>query len=205
MKIKTKRRCPWVKDGDALYKKYHDTEWGVPVHNDKKMFEFLVLESAQAGLSWITVLRKRENYRKAFAGFDPKRVSQFGKREISVLLKNAGIIRNRAKIEAAINNAIRFLEVQKEFGTFSKYIWQFVGNKQKINKLKKHSDYKPKSKESDALAMDLKKRGFKFLGSTTLYAHMQATGMVNDHVVDCFRYKAVGKRRPTKTAKQSQR
>ncbi len=175
--------------GDELYETYHDHEWGVSVHDDRTIFEFLVLESAQAGLSWRTVLYKRENYRKAFAGFDPKKVAKFGKREVTKLLKNAGIIRNRAKIEAAINNAKRFLEVQKEFGTFDAYIWSFVKGKTKVNKLRKHSDYKATSKESDALATDLKKRGFKFLGSTVIYAHMQATGMVNDHVVTCFRYR----------------
>ncbi|MCR4274463.1 MAG: DNA-3-methyladenine glycosylase I [Candidatus Campbellbacteria bacterium] len=182
-----KKRCPWIKIGDELYEKYHDEEWGVPVYDDKKIFEFLVLESAQAGLSWLTVLRKRENYRKAFSQFNPSRVALFGKREVRQLLTNEGIIRNRAKIEAAINNARRFLEVQKEFGTFSKYIWSFVGGKPIQHKIKTLKDYKPTIKESDALALDLKKRGFKFLGSTTVYAHMQATGMVNDHSVDCFR------------------
>ncbi|QQR82914.1 DNA-3-methyladenine glycosylase I [Candidatus Campbellbacteria bacterium] len=185
------KRCPWVKEGDALYEKYHDEEWGVPVYDDKKIFEFLVLESAQAGLSWLTVLRKRENYRKAFAQFNPKKVAQFGKKEVRQLLKNEGIIRNRAKIEAAINNAQRFLEVQKEFGTFSKYIWSFVNHKPMTHKIKTLKEYQPKTKESDALALDLKKRGFKFLGSTTIYAHMQATGMVNDHTVSCFRYRKV--------------
>ncbi|MBP9771606.1 MAG: DNA-3-methyladenine glycosylase I [Candidatus Pacebacteria bacterium] len=188
-----KKRCPWVKEGDALYENYHDHEWGSPVYDDRTIFEFLVLESAQAGLSWITVLRKRENYRKVFVGFDPKNVAKFTARDVAKLLKNVGIIRNRAKIEAAINNAKRFLEVQKEFGTFSKYIWSFVGGKPKVNKLRTNKDYKSTSKESDALAKDLKKRGFKFLGSTTVYAHMQATGMVNDHVVSCFRHNQVGK------------
>jgi DNA-3-methyladenine glycosylase I len=186
-----KKRCPWIKIGDELYEKYHDTEWGVPVYDDKKIFEFLVLESAQAGLSWLTVLRKRENYRKAFAQFNPKKVAQFGKKEVTQLLNNEGIIRNRAKIAAAINNAQRFLEVQKEFGTFSKYIWSFVNHKPIQHKIKTLKEYKPKTKESDALALDLKKRGFKFLGSTTIYAHMQATGMVNDHTTTCFRYKKV--------------
>ena len=184
-------RCPWVPKGDELYERYHDHEWGVPVHDDTKIFEFLVLESAQAGLSWRTVLYKRENYRKAFAGFDPKKVAKFGKREIEKLLKNAGIIRNRQKVEAAVNNAKRFLEVQKEFGTFDAYIWSFVKGKTKINKLRTNKDYKATSKESDALAADLKKRGFKFLGSTVVYAHMQATGMVNDHVISCFRHREV--------------
>jgi DNA-3-methyladenine glycosylase I len=186
-----KKRCPWVKEGDVLYEKYHDTEWGVPVHDDRKMFEFLVLESAQAGLSWITVLRKRENYRKAFAEFNPSKVAKFGKREVSKLLKNEGIIRNRAKIEAAINNAQRLIEVQKEFGTFSNYVWGFVGGTPIQHKIKTLKDYTPTTKESDALARDLKKRGFTFLGATIVYAHIQATGMVNDHVVSCFRHTQV--------------
>lgn len=190
-----KHRCPWLKAGDALYEAYHDHEWGVPVHDDTKIFEFLVLESAQAGLSWLTVLRKRENYRKAFAGFNPRKVSKFGSSEVEKLLKNEGIIRNRAKIEAAINNAQRFLEVQKEFGTFDAYIWSFVQGKTIRGKVRKLSDYKPTTKESDALAKDLKKRGFKFLGSTVVYAHMQATGMVNDHIQTCFRYGQVKKMR----------
>lgn len=187
--MKSKKRCAWVKEGDTLYEKYHDTEWGRPVRDDLKMFEFLVLESAQAGLSWLTVLRKRENYRKAFAGFDPKKVAKFGERDVVRLLKNKGIIRNRAKIEAAINNAKRFLEVQKEFGTFSKYIWRFVNGKPIHHKIRTLKDYKATTKESDALALDLKKRGFKFLGSTVIYAHMQAVGMVNDHMEGCFRNK----------------
>ena len=190
-----KPRCPWLKADDALYEAYHDHEWGVPVHDDTKIFEFLVLESAQAGLSWLTVLRKRENYRKVFAGFDPRKVSKFTSLKIEKLMQDAGIIRNRAKIEAAINNAKRFLEVQKEFGTFDKYIWSFVKGKPIQGKVRKLSDYKPTTKESDALAKDLKKRGFKFLGSTVVYAHMQATGMVNDHVQTCFRHAKVKKMR----------
>lgn len=188
-----KKRCPWVTAGDSLCEKYHDTQWGVPVHDDRTLFEFLVLESAQAGLSWLTVLRKRENYRKAFAGFDPKKVSQFNARDVARLLKNEGIIRNRAKIEAAINNAKRFLEVQKEFGTFSKYVWRFVGGTPIQHKIRTLKDYRATTKESDVLAKDLKKRGFKFLGSTIVYAHMQATGMVNDHEDGCFRKKAVAR------------
>ncbi|MEK7606317.1 MAG: DNA-3-methyladenine glycosylase I [Patescibacteria group bacterium] len=184
-----KKRCPWVKESNELYMQYHDTEWGVPVHDDRKIFEFLVLESAQAGLSWETVLKKRENYRKVFAGFDTTKVSKFRGSDVRKLMKNEGIIRNRAKIESAINNAKRFLEVKKEFGTFSKYIWGFVGGKTIRNKIRTHKDYKATSPESDALARDMKKRGFKFLGSTVLYAHMQATGMVNDHSVDCFKSK----------------
>lgn len=187
-KKNNKKRCAWVTD-DPLYIAYHDTEWGVPTRDDKKMFEFLVLESAQAGLSWITVLRKRENYRKAFAGFDPKKVARFGKRDVTRLLNNPGIIRNRLKIEAAINNAKRFLEIQKEFGTFSKYIWGFVGDKPTQRAFRKLSEYPPFTKEAEELAKDMKKRGFKFLGPTVLYAHMQAVGMVNDHMIGCFRRK----------------
>ncbi len=195
MNIKNLKRCPWLKAGDALYEAYHDNEWGVPVHDDTTIFEFLVLESAQAGLSWLTVLRKRENYRKVFAGFDPRKVSKFNVSKIEKLMRDAGIIRNRAKIEATINNAKRFLEVQKEFGTFDTYIWSFVGGKSKQGNVKKLSDYKPTTKESDALSKDLKKRGFKFLGSTVVYAHMQATGMVNDHATTCFRHAQVKKMR----------
>lgn len=193
--MKTPNRCPWLKAGDALYEAYHDHEWGVPVHDDNKIFEFLVLESAQAGLSWLTVLRKRENYRKAFAGFDPKKVAKFDTSKVEKLMQDAGIIRNRAKIESTINNAKRFLEVQKEFKTFDAYIWSFVKGKPIQGKLRKLSDYAPTTKESDALSKDLKKRGFKFLGSTVVYAHMQATGMVNDHVQTCFRHAQVKKMR----------
>lgn len=185
--MKEKKRCLWPKEGGLLMIKYHDEEWGVPMWDDRKIFEFLVLESAQAGLSWRTVLYKRENYRKAFTNFDPKKVAKFTERDINRLLKNPGIIRNRAKISAAINNAKRFLEVQKEFGTFAKYSWQFVNNKPIENSIKKSSDYQTTSKEALLFAADLKKRGFKFLGPTVVYAHMQATGMVNDHMVGCFR------------------
>jgi DNA-3-methyladenine glycosylase I len=185
--MKKVKRCLWPKEDDLLMVKYHDEEWGVPVHNDRKIFEFLVLESAQAGLSWRTVLYKRENYRKAFAGFDPVKISKFTTRDETRLLKNAGIIRNRLKISAAINNAKKFLEIQKEFGTFAKYSWQFVGGKPIRHTIKKLSDYPVVIKEAEELAADLKKRGFKFLGPTVIYAHMQATGMVNDHMVGCFR------------------
>lgn len=185
------KRCGWVPENDPLYQEYHDKEWGVPVYEDKAIFEFLVLESAQAGLSWITVLRKRENYRKLFAGFDPKKVAKFTQKDVAKLLLNAGIIRNRAKIEATINNAARFLEVQKEFGTFSKYIWGFVGGKTKKNRFKSFRELPAVTDEAELLSKDLKKRGFKFLGPTVIYAHMQATGMVNDHTVDCFRYSKV--------------
>ena len=184
-------RCGWNSFEDPLYRKYHDDEWGVPVYEDRKIFEFLVLESAQAGLSWSTVLRKRENYRAAFAGFDPIKVAKFTAKDVEKLLGNAGIIRNRLKIEAAINNAQRFLEIQKEFGTFSKYIWGFVGGKTIRNQWKSIKQLPVMTPEAEALAKDMKKRGFKVLGPTVLYAHMQATGMVNDHTVDCFRYKQV--------------
>ncbi|MBL8013432.1 MAG: DNA-3-methyladenine glycosylase I [Candidatus Omnitrophica bacterium] len=191
--MKLKIRCGWNSFEDDLYRAYHDDEWGVPVYEDDKIFEFLVLESAQAGLSWITVLRKRENYRKAFAGFDPVKVSQFNPKDIQRLLENPGIIRNRLKVEAAVSNAFRFLEVQKEFGTFATYIWGFVGGKPMVNSRETVKDLPAVTPESQALAIDLKKRGFKFLGPTVVYAHMQATGMVNDHTVDCFRYKELCK------------
>ncbi|UCE36457.1 MAG: DNA-3-methyladenine glycosylase I [Thermoplasmata archaeon] len=187
MKIKV-NRCPWC-EGDELYIKYHDKEWGVPVHDDRKHFEFLILESAQAGLSWLTILRKRENYRKAFDGFDPKKVARFNKKKIEKLLKDPGIIRNQRKIEASINNAKRFLEVQNEFGGFDNYIWGFTNLKPKINSWKKISQIPATTKLSDKISVDLKKRGFKFVGSTTIYAHLQAVGVVNDHIVSCFRYK----------------
>ncbi len=182
-----KARCEWP-TSDPLLLKYHDQEWGVPVKNDRKIFEFLVLESAQAGLSWRTILRKREGYKKAFARFDPKKVARFTKRDIARLLKNPGIIRNRLKVEAAINNAKRFLEVQKEFGSFSTYMWGFVGGTPIDGKRKHLKDLPATTKEAEIFAKDLKKRGFKFLGPTVCYAHMQAVGMVNDHTIDCFRY-----------------
>ena len=180
--------CSWPKS-DPLMEKYHDREWGTPIRSDKKIFEFLVLESAQAGLSWRTVLYKREGYRQAFADFDPKKVAKFKKAHVAKLLKNPKIIRNRLKIFATINNAKRFLEVQEEFGTFSKYMWSFVKGKT-IDGKRKHLKRLPATtKESDVFSKDLKMRGFKFLGSTVVYAHMQAVGMVNDHVKTCFRYK----------------
>lgn len=186
-----KRRCPWVPRGNRLYEKYHDREWGVPVHRDKKLFEFLVLESAQAGLSWETILKKRKGYKKHFANYNPKEVARFSGRDVARLLnlKDAEIIRNRSKIEATINNAKAFLKVQKEFGTFSKYQWGFVGGRPVVSGVRSEEEYKTTSVESDEMAKDMKRRGFKFLGSTTLYAHMQAVGMVNDHTVDCFRYR----------------
>ncbi|MGF1716840.1 DNA-3-methyladenine glycosylase I [Photobacterium chitinilyticum] len=180
-------RCPWVDTTKPDYIAYHDLEWGVPLHDDNQIFEFLVLESAQAGLSWYTILRKRENYRKAFANFDPTIIATFDEAQVEKLMGNAGIVRNRRKIEAAINNAQRFLDVQAEFGSFADYIWGFVGGAPKTNHIESLSDYPVTTQESDKLAKDLKKRGFKFLGSTTIYAHMQATGMVNDHSIDCFR------------------
>ncbi len=186
---KTTRRCDWGDRGGELLIRYHDTEWGVPVYDDRKQFEFLILESAQAGLSWLTVLRKRESYREAFADFDPVEVARFGEREIEALLQNPGIIRNRLKVAAAVCNARVFLEIQREFGSFNTYIWEFVGGKPLQNRWKTMSDLPATSPQSDALSRDLKKRGFKFVGSTIVYAHMQATGMVNDHAVDCFRYR----------------
>ena len=170
---------------------YHDSEWGVPVHDDRRLFEFLVLEGAQAGLSWSTVLRKRENYRKAFRGFDPAVVARFTARDVQRLLKNEGIIRNRLKIGSAIENAKRVLGIQKEFGSFDAYLWRFVGNKPVRNRFKRLTEIPATSAGSDALSRDLKKRGFTFIGSTICYAFMQATGMVNDHLMGCFRYRQV--------------
>jgi DNA-3-methyladenine glycosylase I len=176
------------------YIQYHDEEWGVPVHDDNKHFEFLILEGAQAGLSWSTILKKRDGYRKAFADFDPVKVAKFTPARIEKILLDPGIVRNRLKVTAAVNNAKRFLEIQKEFGSFDKYIWQFVGGKPILNKRKTLRDIPPTTKESDALSKDLIKRGFKFVGSTVIYAHMQACGLVNDHLLDCWRYKAVIKK-----------
>ena len=181
------RRCPWVDLGKPDYIAYHDREWGVPVHEDRRLFEFLTLEAAQAGLSWYTVLRKRENYRRAFAGFDPAAVARFDEAAIARLLADPGIIRNRLKVRAAVDNARRFLEIQAEFGSFDTYIWRFVDGRPIVNTLKTIKDYPATSCESDAMSKDLRRRGFRFVGSTICYAHMQATGMVNDHVVDCFR------------------
>jgi DNA-3-methyladenine glycosylase I len=183
-------RCPWC-GTDPLYVKYHDEEWGVPVHEDGKHFEFMVLESMQAGLSWYIVLRKRENFREAFAGFDPVKVAAFDQEKVEELVQDAGIIRNKAKILAAINNAARFLEVKNEFGTFDNYFWSFVGNKPVINKWENLSELPASTPLSDVISKDLKKRGFKFLGTTVIYAHMQAIGLVNDHLFDCFRWEEV--------------
>ena len=183
------RRCDWVGGGNDLYVDYHDKEWGVPVHDDRTHFEFLILEGAQAGLSWATVLNKREAYRQSFAGFDPVRVAGYGEKKIQALLKNRGIIRNRLKIRAAVNNAQRFLLVQEEFGSFNSYIWRFVGGQPIQNRRETMKDVPATSPQSDALSKDLKERGFKFVGSTIIYAHLQAAGLVNDHLVGCFRYR----------------
>lgn len=183
-------RCPWC-GNDELYVNYHDKEWGVPVHEDKKHFEFLVLESAQAGLNWLTVLRKRENYRIAYDGFDVDKVSKYDEHKVEELLQNPGIIRNRKKIEASINNATHFIEIQNEFGSFDKYIWSFVDNTPVVNQWKDVSEVSATSMLSDNVSKDLKKRGFKFLGSTIIYAHLQATGIINDHLTSCFRHKSV--------------
>jgi DNA-3-methyladenine glycosylase I len=173
--------------------KYHDAEWGVPVFDDRKHFEFLVLESAQAGLSWITILKKRENYRKAYDGFDPAKVARYGLEKKEKLLADAGIVRNRLKIEASITNAQKFLEIQKEFGGFSNYIWGFTNGKPVVGKWKSLEELPVKTELSDTISLDLKKRGFKFLGSIIIYSHLQATGIVNDHIVSCFRYKEIKK------------
>ncbi len=173
--------------------KYHDEEWGVPVHDDRKHFEFLVLEGAQAGLSWSTVLKKREGYRKAFVNFDVHKIAKFGEKDFDRIIQNREIIRNRLKVRSVINNAQRFIEVQKEFGSFDTYIWTFVNHKPIINHWKTNKEIPARTKESDALSKDLQKRGFKFVGSTIIYAHMQACGLVNDHTVDCFRYNEVQK------------
>lgn len=186
--MKNKSRCPWPSD-DKLMTKYHDNEWGVPLHNDKKLFEFLILEGFQAGLSWRTVLHKRENFRKAFDNFDYSKVAKYDKRKINSLLKDEGIIRNRLKIEGAVKNAKAFLQIRKEYGTFDKYIWGFVNYKPIQNKFKSLKELPARTELSDLISKDMKKRGFTFVGSTIIYAHMQATGMVNDHIIDCFMYK----------------
>ena len=193
--LATMKRCQWADSQFELYLKYHDEEWGVPVHDDRTHFEFLVLESAQAGLSWATILNKREGYRQAFAGFDVEEVAGYDEDKIQELLQYEGIVRNRLKVRATVNNAQRFLEVQKEFGSFDQYIWRFVGGKPIVNKWNKMSEVPATSKESDALSKDLKKRGFKFVGSTIIYAHMQACGLVNDHTTDCFRYEPLSRAR----------
>ena len=184
------KRCQWC-EGSELYVDYHDIEWGVPVYDDQKHFEFLVLESAQAGLSWNTILRKRENYRKAYDNFDPKKVAKYTDAKKEKLLSDPGIVRNRLKIEASISNAQKFLEIQKETGSFSDYIWNFVNGKPVTGKWKSINDIPPKTELSDKISLDLKKRGFKFLGSVIIYSHLQATGIINDHTTDCFRYKEI--------------
>lgn len=185
-----KHRCGWC-EGDSLYEDYHDNEWGVPVKDDETLFEFLILETFQAGLSWITVLKKRENFRKAFDNFDYKKIALYDQNKVDELLDNPGIIRNKLKVKATISNAQAFMEVQKEFGSFSTYIWGFVNGKPIKNKLQDYKDGPANTPLSDTISKDLKKRGFKFVGSTVIYAQMQATGMVNDHEVSCFRYDEV--------------
>jgi len=187
--LKALVRCSWA--SGELSIRYHDEEWGVPVHDDRTLFEFLILEGAQAGLSWSTILNKRENYRKAFDNFDPQRVARYDRRKIQQLLRNPGIVRNKLKIASAIENAKAFLRVQEEFGSFDHYIWQFVDGKPRVNKRQSLRQIPARTKESDAMSKDLKRRGFNFVGSTICYAFMQAVGMVNDHSVDCFRYKAL--------------
>ncbi len=183
------KRCSWAKNVLAI--QYHDSEWGVPLHDDHRLFEFLILEGAQAGLSWDTILAKRANYRKAFDNFDPGKVAKYGDKKFDELIQNAGIVRNRLKIKSAIQNANAYLRVVDEFGSFDKYIWRFVGGKQIDNKWKSMANVPAKTEISDAMSKDLKKRGFNFVGSTICYAFMQATGMVNDHIVSCFRYKEI--------------
>lgn len=187
-----KLRCAWPA-GDPLMVEYHDKEWGVPVHEDRKLFEFLMLETAQAGLSWRTILYRRDGYRKGFADFDPEKVARFNRRKVESLLKDPGIIRNRLKVEGAVKNAKAFLGVQEEFGSFDAYVWGFVGGKPIANGWTSMKQIPAVSREAEALSKDLKKRGFTFVGPTIVYAHMQATGMVNDHTVDCFRHKQVGR------------
>ena len=186
----TKHRCDWCV-GDPLYEAYHDQEWGVPVYDDQTIFEFLILETFQAGLSWITILRKRENFREALDDFDYKKIARYSEAKLEALLQNPGIIRNKLKVKATVSNAQAFIKIQEEFGSFSKYIWSFVNHKPIQNSVKIYKEAPATTAISDALSKDLKKRGFKFTGSTVVYAHMQATGMVNDHEVDCFRYAEV--------------
>lgn len=190
-----KKRCQWCEVNDRMIA-YHDKEWGVPVHNDRKLFEFMVLDAFQAGLSWSTILNKRQNFKAAFDNFDPKKIARYDKRKVARLLKDAGIIRNRQKIDATIKNARAFLIIKKEFGTFDKFIWQFVGGRTRQNRFRTMRQIPPKTRQSDAMSKELKKRGFKFVGSTICYAFMQAAGMVNDHVTSCFRYPQVRKLGP---------
>lgn len=192
MRNERRKRCGWA-GTDPLYVAYHDTEWGVPLHDDRRLFEMLILEGAQAGLSWITILRKRATYRAAFSRFDPRAVATFDGRKVRALLRDTGIVRNRAKIEAAIGNARAFLEVQREFGSFDAYVWRMVGGRSKRNAWRTLKQIPAQTGESQEMSRDLKKRGFRFVGPTICYSHMQATGMVNDHLVDCFRYREVGR------------
>lgn len=187
-----KRRCDWVLLDDALCRDYHDTEWGIPTHDDRKLFELLILEGAQAGLSWGTMLRKRNNFRKAFDNFDPKKIARYDETKVKSLLSDPGIIRNTLKIRSAIQNAKAFLGVQEEFGSFDSYIWRFVGNRPKINRRRSLREIPAKTWESEAISKDLIKRGFRFVGPTIRYAHMQAAGMVNDHTTSCFRFRELG-------------
>lgn len=189
-----KKRCSWA-TSDPLSISYHDTEWAVPVHDDRRLFEMLILEGAQAGLNWLTILKKRRNYRRAFDNFDPRRIARYDKRKTASLLNDKGIVRNRLKIQAAVRNARAFLAVQEEFGSFNDYIWRFVGGTQKHNSWKKLSDCPATTPESDAMSKDLKRRGFTFVGSTICYAFMQAVGMVNDHLTSCYRYRQIMKAR----------
>jgi len=188
----SRQRCAWA-GGDTLYRQYHDTEWGVPLHDDRALFEFLILEGAQAGLSWITILRKRENYRAAFDGFDATRIAAYGANKIESLLQDAGIVRNRLKIAAAVSNAQKFLDVRDEFGSFDSFIWDFVDGNPKQNRWRSPAEVPASTPESDAMSKELKRRGFKFVGSTICYALMQATGMVNDHTTDCYRHKELNR------------
>ena len=190
-----KIRCEWARNTALFYQAYHDREWGVPVHSDRKLFEFLILEGAQAGLSWSTILKKRANYRKAYDNFNPRKVARYSPARARKLLKNPGIVRNRLKVRASIGNAKAFLKVQKEFGSFNKYIWQFVDGRPIQNRRKRLKQIPARTKASDAMSRDLKKREFKFVGSTICYAFMQAVGMVNDHTADCFRYRRLTGRR----------
>ena len=183
-----KKRCDWVPLDNPLYVEYHDKEWGVPVHDDRMLFELLLLEGFQAGLSWITILRKRENYRRAFDNFDAKKIAKYDEKKIEELMQNSGIVRHRGKIESAVTSAKAFLDIQKEFGSFNSYIWGFTDGKSIVNKVKSMKDIPGSTELSDKISKDLKRRGFKFIGSTIIYAYVQAIGMVNDHTVDCFRY-----------------
>lgn len=187
-----KIRCPWCL-GNEIYEEYHDKEWGVPVHDDRVHFEFLILEGAQAGLNWLTILKKRENYRVAYEEFDPKKVAKFDEDKIEELLNNSGIVRNKLKVRSSVNNAKLFLQIQQEFGSFDKYIWNFVNYKPVVNIFKNIKELPATSELSDRVSKDLKNRGFKFVGSTIIYAHLQATGIINDHLVDCFRYEEIKK------------